>query len=50
MNSDFAGVLIFLFGVILGWIFAHSEVATECQRQGTFYVGSNDFKCEVIKK
>jgi hypothetical protein len=50
VTSDFAGVLIFLFGVLLGWIFAHSEVATECRRQGNFYVGSNDFKCEVIKK
>lgn len=50
MTSDFAGVLIFIFGVLLGWIFAHSEVSTECQRQGTFYVGDKDFKCEEIKK
>jgi hypothetical protein len=37
-------------GVLFGWLLAHNEVATECQRQGGFYVGSKDFKCEVIQK
>ncbi len=37
-------------GVLVGWLLAHNEVATECQRQGGFYVGNKDFKCEVIQK
>jgi hypothetical protein len=49
---SYAVELIFscLIGVMLGWIMAHGEVANECRRQGGFYVGDVDFKCEVIKK
>lgn len=33
----------------LGWVTAHNEVMTECERLGTFYVGDKTFKCEVRK-
>jgi len=51
-NYRFAMELVFacLIGVLLGWVIAHEEIATECQRQGGFYVGDKDYKCEVIKK
>lgn len=29
-----------------GWDDAHVEVAEECARQGGFYVGKKDYKCE----
>lgn len=32
-----------------GWITAHSEVVTECERLGAFYVGDKTFKCERVK-
>ena len=41
----FAGVLVFACGFGAGWQTAHSEVATECERQGGFYVGKRDFVC-----
>lgn len=44
--------LIGLFGVGLfaGWLAAHQEVATECERQGGFYVGKRDFVCSPKAK
>ncbi len=33
----------------LGWVTAHNEVMTECERLGAFYVGDKTFKCEVRK-
>jgi len=33
----------------LGWVTAHNEVVTECERLGAFYVGDKTFKCEVRK-
>jgi hypothetical protein len=38
-----------LFGLVMGWVIAHSTVATECTRLGAFYVGSSTYKCEVLK-
>ena len=32
-----------------GWITAHSEVVTECERLGAFYVGDKTFQCERVK-
>jgi hypothetical protein len=51
-TMSYAMELVFacLIGVLLGWLIAHGEVATECQRQGGFYIGDKDYKCEVIKK
>lgn len=38
-------ILGIIIGLFVGWNFAHKEVATECQRQGGFYVGSKDYYC-----
>lgn len=32
-----------------GWYFAHSTVATECERLGKFYVGKNVYQCSKIE-
>lgn len=40
-----AVVLAGAFG--FGWIAAHEEVKTECERQGSFYVGNKTFTCEA---
>lgn len=58
----FSAVLFFLFGQPLaatlvlcgafglsGWYFAHSTVATECERLGKFYVGKNVYQCSKIE-
>nr|WP_315064847.1 hypothetical protein [uncultured Haemophilus sp.] len=58
----FSAVLFFLFdqhlaaAIILcgafwlsGWYFAHSTVATECDRFGKFYVGKNVYQCSKIE-
>jgi hypothetical protein len=37
----------FIVGIAAGWLGAHAEVATECERQGSFYVGKKDFECKV---
>lgn len=34
-----------LFGVLMGWSAAQGSVATECERLGSFYVGSRVFEC-----
>lgn len=36
-------------GLLFGWMFAHSTVATECEKLGGFYVGNTVYKCEVLK-
>lgn len=46
----FLNLIIFIAGLIIGWQLAHQEVATECERQGSFYVGSKTFKCTEIKE
>ena len=58
----FSAVLFFLFDqplaatlVLCGacwlssWYFAHSTVATECERLGKFYVGKNVYQCSKIE-
>lgn len=40
-------VLFFLIGMLFGWIFAHGEVAKECQKLNSFYVGDVVYRCEV---
>lgn len=58
----FSAVLFFLFDQPLvttlvlcgacclsGWYFAHSTVATECERLGKFYVGKNVYQCSKIE-
>jgi len=50
MDNFLAAGFLVLIGGIFGWLFAHGQIATECDRQGGFYVGNSDYKCEVIKK
>lgn len=33
-----------------GWYFAHSTVATECERLGKFFVGKNVYQCIKVEK
>lgn len=42
-----AALIVFALGMFLGWTEAHSTVATECQRLGSFYVGKQTFECKV---
>jgi hypothetical protein len=33
----------------IGWVHAHSTVASECDRLGSFYVGKVTYKCTAIE-
>lgn len=35
------------FGLLLGWVLAHQEVAAECSRLRHFFVGENTFTCSI---
>lgn len=37
-------------GWLFGWIHAHNTVRKECERLGSFYVGSKTFKCTEIQE
>lgn len=50
VDNILAAAFLVFVGGIFGWLFAHGEIAKECERQGSFYVGESDYKCEVIKK
>lgn len=39
-----------LVGYNSGWIRAHRTVLTECERLGSFYVGTTVVKCESITR
>lgn len=41
-------LLAFIIGCLVGWLQAHSTVATECERLGRFYVGTKTFECVKI--
>ncbi|NYT81395.1 hypothetical protein H0A70_07820 [Alcaligenaceae bacterium] len=43
----FTILFAFIVAFISGWTAAHQEVATECARQGGFYVNDKDFDCSV---
>jgi hypothetical protein len=49
MDNILSAILLFLIGSLFGWIFAHEEVATECLKLNSFYVGSTVYHCEVKK-
>lgn len=40
-------MLTLIFGLWLGWTFAHSTVATECVKLGLFYVGEKTYECKI---
>lgn len=44
-----AAIVIILAIFSLGWLLAHSTVATECERLGSFYVGQKVFDCKEKK-
>lgn len=48
MNAFLVGVLSFLVGVGFGWVMAHEEIASECERLGGFFVGKKGFRCTAI--
>lgn len=54
MNRDALIILALIAGAILGklggWFIAHAEIATECKRQGGFYVGKEDFVCYLKER
>jgi hypothetical protein len=39
-----------VIGYWLGYAFAHSDVARECERLGGFYVGKTVYKCTKVEK
>ena len=46
----FFGIIVTLFSAMMflcGQFSANSEIATECQRQGSFYVGNKTFECSL---
>lgn len=43
-------ILIALAGCLVGWLYAHFTIATECKRLGGFYVGKTVFVCTEIKE
>lgn len=36
-----------IFGLFLGWAFAHNTVAAECGKLGSFYVGDKVYECKA---
>ena len=40
-------ITTFLFGLFLGWIYAHNTVANECGKLGSFYVGDKVYECKL---
>jgi hypothetical protein len=47
MDNILGAILMLLMGVLFGWIFAHGEVANECRKLNSFYVGDTVFHCGV---
>ena len=47
MDNILSAILVFLLGIVFGWMIAHGVVATECEKLGSFYVGDKVFHCEV---
>jgi hypothetical protein len=50
MGYLFTALLCLWLGSTIGWIYAHSVVARECERLGSFYVGDSVYKCVKIEK
>lgn len=42
-------LLMFLTGVLVGWIYAHQVIGQECEKNGSFYLGSKVYTCTEIK-
>ena len=44
-----AFVIGLVVGYMSGWASAHREVATECERLGSFFVGKKVFRCTAVE-
>lgn len=42
------GIIIGLAGFVVGWVFAHETISKECDRLGSFYVGSKVYQCSRV--
>lgn len=49
MSIAFAIIVSLIVGYAIGWGSAHKTVATECERLGSFYVGSKTYRCTNIE-
>lgn len=49
MDMILMALICSLTGGAIGWAVAHTEIAIECERQGSFYVGKKDYVCEEKK-
>lgn len=38
-----------VIGWSMGWVYAHTTVAQECEKLGKFYVGKKVFECTKIE-
>lgn len=45
----FFTLLAVFLGYVAGWLDAHANVARECRRLGSFYVGKTTFRCVAIE-
>lgn len=50
MRYGMLSILLFVAGFGLGWVYAHSVVASECKKLGKFYVGDQIFTCTQINR
>lgn len=51
MGYQIAIVILFvIIGYQVGWVRAHSTVATECEKLGKFYVGDTVYECTAVTK
>jgi hypothetical protein len=42
-------MIMFLMGVLVGWLFALSAIASECEKLGKFYVGNRVYTVSKIE-
>lgn len=50
VDSILGAIIVLLIGLLFGWLIAHGNVATECEKLGSFYVGDKVFYCEQVNK
>jgi hypothetical protein len=51
IRADLAAwAIVAAIGWFGGWVHAHYTVGKECERLGTFYVGSKTFGCLIVKE
>lgn len=45
MSAIAEWILVLAAGILIGWLFAHETVSTECDKLESFYVGSKTYSC-----